>query len=104
MVEELVRRGESVRVIDNLSTGHEENLAGFRSQIDFRQADIRGLESIRPLFAGVDYVIHLAAVASVTRSMEDPVETTLVNINGTLHVLLAARDSHVKRVMMAATC
>ncbi len=103
MVEELVRRGESVRVLDNLSTGHEENLAAVRDKIDFRQADIRDLESIRPLFAGVDYVIHLAALASVARSMEDPVETTLVNLNGTLHVLLAARDAHVKRVVMAAT-
>ena len=103
MVEELVRRGESVRILDNLSTGREANLAGLRDKIDFRQADIRELESIRPLFAGVDYVIHLAALASVVRSMEDPVETTLVNLNGTLHVLLAARDAHVKRVVMAAT-
>jgi nucleoside-diphosphate-sugar epimerase len=103
VVEELVRRGESVRVLDNLSTGHQENLVAVRGQIDFHQADIRDLESIRPLFAGLDYVIHLAAVASVARSMEDPVETTLVNLNGTLHVLLAARDAHVKRVVMAAT-
>lgn len=103
MVEELVRRGESVRVLDNLASGHEENLAGVRDKIDFRRADIRDLEAIRPLFAGVDYVIHLAALASVVRSMEDPVETTLVNLNGTLHVLLAARDEHVKRVVMAAT-
>lgn len=103
IVEELIRRGESVRVLDNLSTGHEENLSAVRDEIDFRQADIRDLESIRPLFAGVDYVIHLAALASVARSMENPVETTLVNLNGTLHVLLAARDAHVKRVVMAAT-
>jgi UDP-glucose 4-epimerase len=103
IVEELVQRGESVRVLDNLSTGHEENLATVRGEIDFRQADIRDLASIRPLFAGADYVIHLAALASVVRSMEDPVETTLVNLNGTLHVLLAARDAHAKRVVMAAT-
>ena len=103
MVEELVRRGESVRVLDNLSTGHRENLAGVQDRIDFRQADIRNLDAIRPMFEGVDYVIHLAALASVVRSMEDPVETTLVNLNGTLHVLLAARDAHVKRVVMAAT-
>ena len=104
MVEELIRRGESVCVLDNLSTGHIENLISVSGQIDFHQADIRDLESIRPLFAGVDYVIHLAALASVPRSMEDPVETTLVNLNGTLHVLLAARDASVKRVVMAATC
>jgi nucleoside-diphosphate-sugar epimerase len=103
IVEALIQRGESVRVLDNLSTGHEENLATVRGKIDFRRADIRDLESIRPLFAGVDYVIHLAALASVARSMEDPVETTLVNLNGTLHVLLAARDAHAKRVVVAAT-
>jgi nucleoside-diphosphate-sugar epimerase len=103
MVEELIRRGESVRIFDNLSTGHQENLAAVKSKIDFHRADIRDLDSIRPLFAGVDSVIHLAAVASVARSMEDPIETTLVNLNGTLHVLLAARDAGVKRVVMAAT-
>jgi nucleoside-diphosphate-sugar epimerase len=103
MVEELIRRGESVRIIDNLSTGKEENLATVRNKIDLRQADIRDLASLHPLFAGADYVIHLAALASVARSMEDPVETTNVNLNGTLHVLLAARDAHVKRVVMAAT-
>jgi len=104
MVEELIRRGDSVRVLDNLSTGHIENLASVRGKIDFHHADIRDRESIRPLFAGVDYVIHLAALASVPRSMEDPIETTLVNINGTLHVLLAAREASAKRVVMAATC
>jgi nucleoside-diphosphate-sugar epimerase len=103
MVEELLRRGESVRILDNLSTGREQNLAAVRHKIDFRQNDIRDLESIRPAFAGVDYVIHLAALASVVRSLENPVETTLVNLNGTLHVLLAARDAGVKRVVMAAT-
>jgi nucleoside-diphosphate-sugar epimerase len=103
IVEELVRRGESVRVLDNLSTGHAQNLAAVRDRIDFQQADIRELAAIRPFFRGVDYVIHLAAVVSVVRSMEDPVETTLVNLNGTLHVLLAARDAGVKRLVMAST-
>ena len=103
MVEELIRRGESVRVLDNLSSGRLANLAPVREQIDFRQADIRELDSVRPFFSGVDYVIHLAAIASVERSMQDPVETTLVNLNGTLHVLLAARDAQAKRAVLAAT-
>ena len=103
IVEELAGRGESVRVLDNLSTGREANLAGVRSKIEFCQADIRDLAALRPLFAGVDYVVHLAALASVARSLEDPVETTLVNLNGTLHVLLAARDARAKRVVVAAT-
>ena len=103
VVEELVQRGESVRVLDNLSTGHEANLAAVQGIIDFRRADIRDLEAVRPLFVGADYVIHLAAVASVARSIENPVETTLVNLNGTLHLLLAARDAGARLVVIAAT-
>ncbi|HEV2382818.1 MAG TPA: SDR family oxidoreductase [Terriglobia bacterium] len=102
-VEELVRRGESVRVLDDLSTGRKENLSSVLNQIDFRQGDIRDLEAIRPLFEGVNYVIHFAAASSVLRSIKEPVETTEVNLMGTLHVLVAARDAHVKRMVMAAT-
>ncbi len=103
MVAELVRRGESVRVLDNLSTGKVANLGAVRDKVDLRETDIRDLDSIRPVFKGVDYVIHLAALASVARSMEDPVETTQVNLGGAVHVLLAARDAKVQRVVMAAT-
>ena len=103
MVEELVRRGESVRVIDDLSTGKKENLSAVLDQIDFRGGDIRDLEAMRPVFEGVDHVIHLAAVSSVLRSIQDPVATTEVNLMGTLHVMVAARDAHVKRVVMACT-
>lgn len=104
IVEELVRRGASVRVVDNLSTGRIENVAPVSSGIEFHQADIRDLDSIRPIFDGVDYVIHLAALVSVERSMQDPRETNQVNISGTLNVLIAARDALVKRVVMASTC
>lgn len=103
IVEELVQRGESVRVLDNLSSGRRENLASVQDKVDFRECDIRDLEAIRPVLEGVDYVIHLAALSSVARSIEDPVSTTLVNLNGTLHVLLAARDVQARRVVMAAT-
>ncbi|MBZ5669414.1 MAG: SDR family oxidoreductase [Acidobacteriia bacterium] len=103
IVEELVQRGESVRVLDNLSSGRRENLASVQDKVDLRECDIRDLEAIRPVLEGVDYVIHLAALSSVARSIEDPVSTTLVNLNGTLHVLLAARDVQAKRVVMAAT-
>lgn len=102
-VEELIRRGESVRVLDDLSTGKKANLASVLDKVDFREGDIRNLEAIRPLFAGVDYVIHFAAASSVLRSIKEPVETTQVNLMGTLHVLVAARDAHVKRMVMAAT-
>jgi nucleoside-diphosphate-sugar epimerase len=102
-VEELVRRGESVCVLDDLSTGKQQNLAAVLDRIDFCQGDIRDLESIRPLFDGADFVIHLAAASSVLRSIKEPVETTQVNLMGTLNVLVAARDANVKRTVMACT-
>jgi nucleoside-diphosphate-sugar epimerase len=103
VVEELVNRGESVRVLDNLSTGRRENLDHIASRIEFHEVDIRDLERIRPSFTGVDYVIHLAAIPSVPRSVKDPLTTNAVNIDGTLHVLLAARDAGVKRLVFAAS-
>jgi nucleoside-diphosphate-sugar epimerase len=102
-VEELVRSGESVRVLDDLSTGKKSNLSAVLDQIDLREGDIRDLEAIRSLFEGADYVIHFAAASSVLRSIQEPVATTQVNLMGTLQVLVAARDAHVKRVIMAAT-
>lgn len=103
IVGELVQRAEAVRVLDNLATGHIENLDAVRRKIQWHEADIRNLESIRPDFEGVDYVIHLAAIPSVPRSIADPLTTNAVNINGTLNVLLAARDAKVKRVVFAAS-
>jgi len=102
-VEELVRRGETVRVLDDLSTGKIENLASVVDKIDFREGDIRDLEAIRPLFDGVDFLIHFAAASSVLRSIREPVATTQVNLMGTLHILVAARDARVKRMVMACT-
>jgi nucleoside-diphosphate-sugar epimerase len=103
IVEEIVQRGESVRVLDDLSTGRKENLSSVLGKVDFREGDIRDPETLRRVFEGVNYVIHLAALSSVVRSIEDPVATTQVNLMGTLQVLLAARDAHVKRVVMAAS-
>jgi nucleoside-diphosphate-sugar epimerase len=103
LVDELLRRGHRVRALDNLSTGRVENLAAARNQIDFFDADICHLETIRPCFAGVDYVLHLAALPSVPRSVADPLSANKVNIEGTLNVLLAARDANVKRVVFAAS-
>ncbi|HET9178360.1 MAG TPA: SDR family oxidoreductase [Terriglobia bacterium] len=103
VIGELVRRGETVRVLDNLATGHIENLASVREKIEWHQADIRNLESIRPDFEGVDYIIHLAAIPSVPRSVEDPLTSNAVNIDGTLNVLLAARDAGAKRVVFSAS-
>ena len=103
LVEEIVRRGESVRVLDDLSTGSKKNLSAVLDKVDFHEGDICDPETLRRVFKGVDDVIHLAALSSVVRSVEDPVATTQVNLIGTLQVLLAAREAHVKRVVMAAT-
>lgn len=103
VVGELVRRGETVRALDNLATGHIENLASVKGEIEWHEADIRNLEMIRPDFEGVDYIIHLAAIPSVPRSVEDPLTSNSVNVDGTLNVLLAARDAGARRVVFSAS-
>src|SRR5438477_2162950 len=102
-VDELVRRGESVVVLDDLSAGKEENLAEVRNKISFIKGSINDLEAVRRAMHEADYVLHLAARTSVPRSIKDPLETNKVNIEGTLNVLLAARDAKVKRVVLAAS-
>ncbi len=103
IVDELVKRREEVRVLDNLSTGRAVNLNSTRERIAWHEGDIRNLEKIRPCFGGVDYVIHAAALPSVPRSIEDPVSSNAANIDGTLNVLVAARDAGCKRVVFAAS-
>jgi UDP-N-acetylglucosamine/UDP-N-acetyl-alpha-D-glucosaminouronate 4-epimerase len=103
VVEELVRRRESVRVLDNLATGKTENLSAVSGRIDFQNADICDLGGITRHFADTRYVIHLAALPSVVRSVEDPLGANEVNVTGTLNVLLAARDAGVKRLVFAAS-
>src|SRR6202521_122963 len=102
-VQELVRCGHKVVVLDNLSIGKESNLAGVRDQIEFIHGSITDLEKVREACLGVDYVLHLAARTSVPRSMKEPVETHFVNVDGTLNVLLAARDAKVRRVVFSAS-
>jgi nucleoside-diphosphate-sugar epimerase len=103
IVDELVRRGHSVAVLDDLSTGDEANLAGVRGKIDFRAGSITDLAEAQAACKGADYVIHLAARTSVPKSVQDPLETNRVNIDGTLNVLVAARDAAVKRIVYAAS-
>lgn len=102
-VEELVRRGETVVVLDDLSSGREDNLAEIRSKISFIKGSVTDLEAVRKSMQSADYVLHLAARTSVPRSVKDPLETNKVNVEGTLNVLLAARDAKVKRVVLAAS-
>ena len=102
-VDELVRRGHSVVVLDDLSSGKEDNLAELRSKITFMKGSITDIEVVRKAMHEADYVMHLAARTSVPRSVKDPIETNRINIDGTLNVLVAARDAKVKRVMFAAS-
>ena len=103
IVDELVRRGEKVVVLDDLSAGKEKNLESVASKIDFRKGTIVDLATVQSACNGVDYVIHLAARTSVPRSVADPIESNKVNIDGTLNVLVAARDAKVKRIVYAAS-
>jgi nucleoside-diphosphate-sugar epimerase len=103
-VEELVRRGHSVCVLDDLSTGGEKNLAGVRDKIDFIRGSVTDREIVERACRSVDFVLHLAARTSVPGSIEDPLETNRVNVDGTIQVLLAARDARVRRVVFAGSC
>jgi UDP-glucose 4-epimerase len=102
-VEELVRRGASVVVLDDLSGGKEENLAEIRNKITFIKGSITDIEAVRKAMHEAEYVLHLAARTSVPRSVKDPIDTNRINIDGTLNVLVAARDAKVKRIVVAAS-
>jgi nucleoside-diphosphate-sugar epimerase len=103
-IDELVRRGHEVVALDDLSTGKAANLAHVKGKIKLIENSITNLEAVREACRGVDCVIHLAAQTSVPRSVKDPIETNLVNVDGTLNVLVAARDAKVKRVVFACSC
>ena len=99
----LLARGETVRGVDNFCTGNRQNLADIRDNIDFREVDITDLNAMRHACAGVDYVFHEAAIPSVPKSVLDPLASNRVNIDGTVNLLVAARDAKVKRVIYAAS-
>jgi UDP-glucose 4-epimerase len=103
-VDELVRRSQEVVVLDDLSTGKAANLDNVRTKVKFIQDSITNMDVLREASRGVDCVIHLAALTSVPRSVKDPIETNHINVNGTLNVLVAARDAKVKRVVFACSC
>jgi len=98
--EELLRRGHRVRVVDSLVTGYQRNL---RQGVEFEQGDLADPAVARAAVAGMDYVIHQAAIPSVPRSVEKPEESHRANIDGTLQVLLASRDAGIKRVVFAGS-
>jgi len=99
----LLARGEQVRGIDNLSTGNRANLVDIGPKIDFHEADILDTAAITKACNGVDYIFHEAAIPSVPKSVKDPVTTNRACVDGTVSVLVAARDAKVKRVVYAAS-
>jgi len=103
IVEELVKQGEEVIVIDNFSTGKKENLEEFKDKIRIVEGSITDLELLKKEFEGADFVLHQAAIPSVPRSVKDPLSSNNANITGTLNVLIAARDCNVKKVVAASS-
>jgi UDP-glucose 4-epimerase len=103
LVEALLRVGHTVRVLDNFSTGSRDNLAAVEDDIEIIEGDIGELDVVRAAARGVELIFHEAALASVPRSVADPVPTHRVCATGTLHVLIAAREEGVRRVIYAAS-
>ncbi len=103
IAETLVKRGDEVRVLDDLSTGKKENLAGIAGEIEFIRGDIRDLATCRRAVEGVGTVFHEAALASVVRSVADPILNDAINVRGTLNMLVAAKDSGVLSFVLASS-
>ncbi len=103
IVEALVRRGDRVRVLDNLSTGRRENLRELIDRIEMIEGDVRDVDTVERAVRGCDFVLHQAALASVPRSIADPVSNNQVNVQGTLNVLVASQRNRVKRVVYASS-
>ena len=102
----LLKQGESVRILDNYATGrllNQEAFLGLPGQVEILQGDIRDNEIVKKAMQGVEIVFHQAALASVPRSIKDPVQSLEVNVNGTHNILLAARDAAVRRVVFASS-
>src|SRR6202044_2420949 len=104
IVRGLLKEGEGrVVVLDNFLTGREENLDEVRSAIELQRADIRSYAEIAPILKGADVVFHEAAIPSVPRSINDPIPSHDVNVNGTFNVLRASKEAGVRRVIYAAS-
>jgi nucleoside-diphosphate-sugar epimerase len=101
LVQALLERGDSVRVLDNFSTGNRANLADL--DVEIVEGELRSYERVHNAVRGVEVVYHLGALGSVPRSVQDPLTSSAVNVEGTLNVLLAARDEHVRRVVYSSS-
>ena len=103
LVRALLARGDEVRVLDNFSTGNRTNLAGLQRDVELVEGELRSYERVHNAVRGVEVVFHLGALGSVPRSVQDPLTSGAVNVEGTLNVLLAARDESVRRVVFASS-
>ena len=103
VVRALLARGDDVRVLDNFSTGSRANLAGLEGDVQLVEGDLRSYERVHAAVRGAEVVFHQGALPSVPRSVQDPLTTTAVNVEGTLNVLLAARDEGVRRIVNASS-
>src|SRR5438045_3055808 len=103
LVEALLERGHRVRVLDNFSTGDPSNLERVRQDIEVHEGDVIDIETIKRAVRGVEVVFHQAALASVPRSIADPLATHAACVTGTLHLLQSAREAGVRRVVYAAS-
>ena len=103
LVRALLDHGDRVRVLDNFATGNRANLADIVAEIEIVEGDLRSYERVHTAVRGTDIVFHQGALGSVPRSVQDPLTTTAVNVEGTLNVLLAARDEGVGRVVAASS-
>src|SRR3984893_9886788 len=99
----LLDQGHAVRAIDNLSTGSLDNLAEIRHRISFHHIDLQDIAGVKAACQGIDFILHQAALASVPRSVKDPLTSHESNINGTLNLLIGARDAKVRRIVYAAS-
>jgi UDP-glucose 4-epimerase len=103
LVRALLERGDAVRVLDNFSTGNRANLQGLEGEVEVIEGELRSYERVHRAVRGCELVFHQGALPSVPRSLQDPLTTTAVNVEGTLNVLLAARDEGVRRVVFASS-
>jgi len=103
LVAELLERGDEVRVLDNFSTGSRANLGALGREVEVVEGDLRSYERVHTAVRGAEVVFHQGALGSVPRSVQDPLSSTAVNVEGTLNVLLAARDEGIRRVVAASS-
>lgn len=103
ITEELVKRRQKVKILDNFSTGKEDNIRAFSKEIEIIEGDIRDIEVVKKAVRNVDYVLHQAAMRSVPKSIDNPKYFNDVNVSGTLNVLLASKERRIKRLIFASS-